>query len=267
MNKLNFAKLKNVISANSPDILIGFGIAGIIGSVIFAVKATPKAIDAIDKAEIEKAKQESGDISEHKRIVAPLTPVETIKVTWKYYIPTVSTVAFSISCILAAHNVTSKRNAALLAAYKISETAFEDYREKVVETIGEKKDSTIRNKVAQDKVTKDPVENHEVIVTKAGETLCKEPLSGRYFYSDPEKIRQSLNELNALMLSECYVSLNDWYYLLGLDNTDVGDDIGWSTGTVKLIDITFDAVIATDNRPCLVVDYLTPPKYGYRDLY
>ena len=42
----------------------------------------------------------------------------------------------------------------------------------MVETIGEKKEQTVRDAVAKERLEKNPVENKEVIVTAKGDTLC-----------------------------------------------------------------------------------------------
>lgn len=51
----------------------------------------------------------------------------------------------------------AKRTAALATAYKLSETALTEYKEKVVETIGEKKEQLVRDKIDKDHIDKDPV--------------------------------------------------------------------------------------------------------------
>lgn len=84
------------------------------------------------------------------------------------------------------------------------------YQEKVVETIGEKKEQQIRDEVAKEQVAKNPVSKNEVIITGGGETLCYDSLSGRYFKSDIEKLRKAVNELNHTMVNDMCASLNDY---------------------------------------------------------
>ena len=267
MKKINLNSIKSALNDNAPEILIGLGLAGMICSICMAVKATPKAEKAIFEKQYELREQ---GILEDRAIPIneiKLKPFEVASVTWKYYIPTILTAGMSIGCILGANSVNAKRNAALFAAYKLAETTYEDYRDKVVDTIGKTKENDIRQAIAQDSVSREPVDDGEVYNTNNGNTLCKDPFSGRYFRSDAESIKRAINELNSDMLRENYVSLNDFYYLLGLENTDIGDDIGWSLGTVKLIEIIFRSTISPKDEPCLVLDYVTRPKYEYRDLY
>ena len=241
---------KRFVSAKSPEILTGIGIAGMITTTVLAVRATPKAMSLIE----EKKNEEWTD---------ELSPLEIIKIAWKPYIPAIVTGATSVACIIGASSVNAKRNAALTAAYKLSETALTEYREKVVETIGEKKEQIVRDKVAEERVKKNPVSKNEVIVTGNGKTLCFDPISGRYFMSSIEAIKRAENELNKQLLHDIfgYVSLNDFYDELGLDRTIVGNDLGWNTD--QLIDVSFSSQLNDNGEPSVVLDFLSTPKYDY----
>lgn len=260
MNKQTLSKLARdvrlSVSKHSPEILIGFGIAGMLTTTVLAVKATPKALQLIEerKEELE---------------VESLTPVETVKTTWKCYIPAAISGAVSIACVVGANSVNARRNAALATAYKLSETAFTEYRDKVTETIGEKKERVVRDKVSEEQVKKNPVSNTEVIVTGRGNTLFFEPLSSRYFYSDLEKIKRAVNKLNYEINTSPFhnegVTLNDFYDEVGLPGTMTGDGLGWTIGT-GLIDIYPSAQLVEEGEehegePCIVLNYTNPPRY------
>lgn len=260
--------IKNITSKHSPAILTGLGIAGMITTTVLAVKATPKAIDDISAEKRRIANEElkeNKDYEEAHRL--ELTPVETVKVAWKNYIPAAVTGTISIACIIGASSVNYKRNAALATAYSLAETSLKDYQSKVVETIGEKKEQTIKDSIAKEKVEKAPVQNKEVILTGKGETLCFDVLSGRYFKSDIEKIRHIINNANMRMREENYITLNEFYYELGLESIKIGDDLGWSIYQNGYIDPSFSSQLATDGTPCLVLDYLVGPVYGCKEVY
>lgn len=239
-----------MLKKHSPEILTGLGVAGMITTTIMAVKATPKAIMLINEKEVEQR-------------VEKLTPVETVKTVWKCYIPAVITGVASVACIIGASSVNAKRNAALATAYTLSETALKEYKDKVVETIGPKKEEEIRSAIAKDKLEKDPVIQAEVIDTGAGMTLCYDALSGRYFRSDVDKIRRAEYMLNRMILMEGYISLNDFYYEIGLDPIKVGDKLGWSSRQERYIDINFGSALTADQVPCLVIDFHVAPIYDY----
>lgn len=239
-----------LLKKHSPEILTGIGVAGMVTTTIMAVKATPKAILLINEKEVEER-------------VEKLTPVETVKTVWKCYIPAAVIGVLSIACIIGASSVNAKRNAALATAYTLSETALKEYKDKVLETVGEKKEEEIRAAIAKDKLEKDPVVQAEVIDTGTGKTLCYDALSGRYFRSDIDKIRRAEYELNRQLLTEGYISLNDFYYEIGLDSIKVGDKLGWNVKQERYIDVNFGSALTTDQMPCLVIDFNVAPVYDY----
>ena len=58
-----------------------------------------------------------------------------------------------------------KRNAALAAAYTLTKSTLHDYSSKVVETIGEKKERSIRDSINKEKLDKNPVDYNAVSYT------------------------------------------------------------------------------------------------------
>ena len=267
MSKPNLTKFikdtQVLIAKKSPEILTGIGVAGFITTTVLAVRATPKALELIN-AEKRRKNKDISYLDEDKRITK-LTPIETIKVAWKPYAPVAIIGVASAACIIGASSVNAKRTAALATAYKLSETALTEYKEKVVETIGEKKEQLVRDKIDKDHIDKDPVSKKEVIITKAGETLCYDSLSGRYFKSDIEEIKRAVNELNSRLLDDTYVSLNEFYDELDLAHTAIGYDIGWNIDDRK-IQVNFGSQIAEDGTPCIVISYDVAPKYNYSKL-
>ena len=260
MNKPNMAALfkdvKMAVSKHSPEILTGLGIAGMITTTVLAVKATPKALELIED------KKDELDIYPTEK----LPPVETVKATWKCYIPAAITGVTSVVCLIGASSVNAKRNAALMTAYNLSATALTEYKEKVLETVGEKKEQIIRNKVAEDRIAKEPVNQSNIIVSGNGTTRCFDAITKRRFISDIDTIKRIVNDLNARMIDgEDYISLNDFYYELGLDGVSIGDELGWSTrdGRQGLIKVDFSAQLDTDGVPCVYIEYLVEPKRGF----
>lgn len=271
MNKQSVAKffkgVQTSLSKHSPDILIGIGIAGMFSTAVLAVRATPKALELIEAEKrrqnlklLEDAKKEGQTTCEQ---VTKLKPIETIKVTWKCYAPAAISGVAATACFIGARSVNARRNAALATAYKLSETALAEYQEKVIETIGEKKEQAIQEKLDKDRLEKQPVSSSEVILTKRGTTLCMDYMSGRYFESDIDHIKKAENELNKQMLHDLFgsVSLNEFYDELGLERVGMGDIIGWNVH--NLIDIRIGSGIADDGRPCIVVGHHNAPIYEY----
>lgn len=260
-----FTDIRKGISKHSPEILTGLGIAGMITTTVLAVKATPKALEKIQDAEIEKVDKQVKEGKEPDELVKKLTAFETVKAAWKPYIPAAITGVVSVGCLVGASSVNARRNAALATAYQLSSTALSEYKEKVIETIGEKKEKTVRDKIAQDKVDKNPVEPSNVIVTGSGKSLCYDPQFGQYFESTIDDIKKAVTELNYRMidLGEEYVSLNDFYDELGVERIEVGEDLGWNIGRDGKVMVATSAAIAKNGTPCIVIHYEVAPKYNY----
>lgn len=256
MNKpnINFKGLvKSVrigLDKHAPEILTGMGIAGMVTCTVLAVKATPKALELI-----EEEKEKKGDET--------LKPVETVKAAWKPYIPAMAVGGASIMCLIGATSVNTRRISALAAAYKLSETALDEYKAAALETLGEKKEKDIRDKVAKNQIAANPVNESTVIVTGGGNSLCYDSISGRYFRSSIEKIRKVENQIERELLSSDYISLNDFYDALGLDHIEIGDDIGWRVDWIRSFEINFSSQLTKEGEPAIVLEYEDMPRYDY----
>lgn len=261
--------IKNAAVKKSPEILTGIGIAGMVTATVMAVKATPKALILIEeeKRSINHELLEEAKLNEKEAVpkVEHLEPVDVIKTTWKCYIPAAITGAVSVACLIGASSVNAKRNAALATAYTLSESTLRDYQKKVVETIGEKQEQAVRDSVAKEHLEANPVETKEVFITKRGETLCYDEISGRYFKSDIEALRRAASDLDHRLIDEMFIPLNDFYYEIGLDPVKLGDILGWNVDKDR-IRLRFSAQLASDDTPCLVIDYECSPRYDYRNL-
>ena len=271
MNKESILKFFNTIKAgtikHSPEIMTGIGIAGMITTTVLAVKATPKALMLIDnkKQEIfdELDPSEVPDNNTNYKDLQ-LKPIEVVKVAWKPYIPAAVTCVASVTCLIGASSVNAKRNAALATAYELSKTALTEYKEKVVETIGDEKEKVVREKVSEERIKKNPITKNEIIMTDYGDTQFYETLSGRYFKSDIEQIKKVVNYLNKDMLRDMFgtISLNEFYDELELERIDLGDELGWRVDKGP-IEIDFTSKIADNGKPCIVLDYINAPHYGF----
>lgn len=234
----------HILKENSPVILTGCAAAGVVTTAIFAVKATPKACEIIE-----------GEGLEDK--------VDIVKATWKLYIPAIASGVVTIACIVGANHISLKRSAALASLYSLSEATLKEYQDKVVEKIGEKKEQEVRDEIAQDRVRKNPQGENPVILTGRGEVLCLDSISGRYFKSDIEKIRKTVNDLNVNLNKDFFIPVNDLYYELGLPGIKLGEMIGWRLP--NLIEVDFSTQLTDDGTPCLVMDFPLYPEYDGGD--
>lgn len=243
---MDFAKIKHLIKLNSPAIMTGLGVAGVILTAASAVKATLEAQERIELAELMRPAP-----------AEPLTKREKLARVWPLYIPTAVLAGGSIACILGAHNINVRRQAAVVTLYQIAERGYEEYRTQVVDKIGEAAEQKIRDSVAEKQLQEVPIKDSTVFVTGTGDSLFFDGLSGRYFTSSMETVRRAENDMNYLILHEMYATLNVFYGKLGLAGTDMGEDVGWDTD--HKLEIFFTTMISDDNRPCMVINYRTKP--------
>lgn len=266
---------KRVTNKHQPEILAGIGIAGYISSIVLAVKATPKAAEKIKKAEFDKNAQITTlfDAEAHPYYTVKeiddekyeeLTLPEKVKTVWKDYLPAACTATASTLCIVGSVSTSCRRNAVLATALNLAEESARDYREKVIETIGEKKEQKIREEIAQDNLNNNPTT--QVFLTNQGSALCYDTYSGRYFRFDIDKIKKINNEINERLLMESQVSLNELYLEYGLDGIDMGYEVGWSSEN-GLIDFELTSKLTKDDEPCLVISFNPAPKPGYSYFY
>lgn len=250
-----FKRAGNTINKYRPEIMLGFGLTGFASTLIFAVKATPKAVQLMEerKAELD---------------VEKLSPVEVVKTTWGCYMPAAVTGTLSVACILGSYSENMKRNAAISTAYMISETALKEYKDKVIETIGEKKEEAIRDAVAKDKLEQRPVSTSEIFITGKGKSLLFDPVSNRYFEYDLDLLQKAVNDLNMRFThGEMYLSVNELYWAMGVKPwIGMGDDLGWNIDMAPIC-ITLRYAAADDGRPCAVMDYNIKPRYDYDNLH
>lgn len=237
------------VKKNSPAILTGIGISGVVTTVVMAVRATPEAEERIEAAEEEKD--------------APLTKTEIVKAAWRCYIPTVSIAGLTVACFVGAQSINTRRNVALATLYTMTNDTFKEYREAVVEKIGETKEEDVQNIISRKKLEKDPLESSEVIITD-GTTLCYDSWSGRYFKSSIEKIRGAVNDINNDINRSLYADLNDFYFAIGLPTVKMGDYVGWNAD--RPLSVYFSSQIAENDTPCIVLNFHTEPLASFMEL-
>ena len=217
---------------NSPAILTAVSITGVLVTAYLVGKASFKASDLL-------------------RDEKDLSTKETIKKVLPLYVPAGIVGVTTIGSIFYVNKISSKRAAAAYSVMAISEKAFEEYKEKIVEKFGERKEKEARDEIAQDTVTKNPPKT--IFVSPPGTILCCELFTGRYFNSDMETLRKAQNDINIKLFSNMYVPLSEFYYLVGLPNTTYSWDVGWHSD--KLMNLDFSTVLSEDSRPCIAFEY------------
>ncbi len=242
----------SALRSNSPVILTSMAVAGVVGTTILAVKATSQAKDAIYLEEDDRGEQ-NGRSSRY------LTAKEQVQLVWMHYIPAASVGLVTIACIITAQSINSRRQAAVMSLYTITDTAFREYQEKNIEVNGTTKHQKVKDELAKDAIAANPPD--KTLIIGPGEIGVYDKYSGRYFTSSVQDIKAAQNDVNASIINgDMYASLNDFYMRIGLHVTKVGEEMGFTLD--NLIDLDFSSVLHED-VPYLAIDFRAMPVPEY----
>lgn len=244
-----FRTAKNVITANSPVLLVGTAVAGVITTGVLAAKGGYKARGILDEAQAKRDQEENS---------TPLTLQEKVQLTWLCYAAPAVTGASTIASVVGVHTIHTKRHAALAGLYAVTTSKLDDYREKAEELLGPKKTQELNNAIGQKAVDRDPLaDNREVIITGEGNELCYDEWAGRWFLGSVPSIERAVAEVNTQLVEDGDASLNDFYDRIGLPPTQMGSSFGWS-GTK--IGVRFGSTTASDGRSAVAIWFHEEPK-------
>jgi hypothetical protein len=261
-----------LITDNSPAIMTAIGVTGTLTAVYLTGTATFKAALILEqerkKVFTERLEEEVEHQDNSHQIFLfdnnnYITPKRQVELTWQLYIPAATTLALTIAAIILANRVSTRRAAALAAAYSIAERGFEEFKTKAVERLGEARMQEVQDEVAKDRVRRNPVMDREVIITGQGNVLFYESFTGRYFENNVQSIDRAVNELNAQIISDNYASLTDFYYKIGLAKTSMSDEVGWQAPTLLKVSYSTTMTDEDNARPCMVIDFQAGPIRDY----
>ena len=243
------AKILAKVKRYSPEIMIAGGIVCVVAGTVEACKATIKAEEVLDKhnhdiSVIKEAKANLDDGAfpatvyseeDYKKDIA-ITYTKTSLNLVKTYSKAIVLTGTGICLFLTAHNIMSKRTAALATAYNILDNEFKKYRENVINEFGEEIDKKLRYSLSDKEETaeKEPEE---------AKPNTKKNILGYSDYAkcfDESNINWKKNaELNLIFLkaqeryandkleAQGFIFLNDVYELLDIPKTKIGQLVGW----------------------------------------
>lgn len=250
-----FNKVAFQTKKHSPEILLGVGIVGAVGSAVMACKATLKVNDILDETketvekihgvlENENVSEEDYSEEDSKKDLA----VVYAQTGWKFvklYAPSIIMGALSITSILASNNIMRKRNLAIAAAYTAIDQSFKDYRGRVVERFGEVVDRELKYNLKAAKVTEKVLDEETGKEKKVKTTIevLNDGVDGYSDYArffdescrpwekDPEFnltfLRAQERYANDLLVSRGHLFLNEVYDMLDIPRTKAGQIVGW----------------------------------------
>ena len=248
------------IKAASPDILIGVGVAGIIGGTVYACIQTTKLKDVIEE---DKATRNNLKTSYDEIMTSDVDPEEAQKAYRKdlthSYISTTGKViklyagpvivgTVSLSCVLYSHTILRKRMIGLAAAYTTVSESYKQYRQRVVDRYGKDVDRELvlgstkmkLKDVDPDAVTEDNKKSKVDVLDEKNpqitSDICSDYIkffdsSSRRYEPNPEYnltyLKAAQGKFNDILHSQGYVFLNDILSFLDIPITADGQVVGW----------------------------------------
>ena len=240
---------KKFVKKNGSTILTVLGAAGVVGTAVLAVKATPKAMELIEQAKEEKGEE--------------LSKWEVVQVAGPTYIPSILLGTVTITSIFGANLLSRRTQASLMSAYALLDQTHKEYKNKVKELYGEDGDKLIRTSVAKDNYDEEDKEEYEDEYDD-GKTLFYDEFSKRYYRVTNETQLRAEYEINKMLSETGGASLNDYYDLLEIDRQDYGEFMGWSAA--QMYELYWDSwlhfrhikVEMDDGMECWIIDYTEP---------
>ena len=235
----------------SPEILLGVGVASIIGGTVLACKATLKIEEIVEEKDdrVKKIKEAKENYSEDKYSAQDyqkdlaITYIQATVKIGKLYAPAATLTAVGIGCILTSHNIMKQRNLALMAAYKLIEKGYSEYRQRVIADLGIEKDREYRYGIKKETVEEEVTDAKGKTKTVKKEVSILEGVSDYAKFFDessnqwsksPEYnltfLKCQQNSANDMLKSRGHVFLNEVYDMLGIPRTDAGSIVGWIDG-------------------------------------
>lgn len=218
------------LTRNSPRILLATGLSGVVTAVVMGIRSGAEVHEVMGHHARIRERIMEGDGEEKKAAIRDTylrEAKELAVILW----PTATVTALSVACILGSSRIQAKRGAAALAAYSVANRSLEAYMERAREELGDDLHKEIMQSVSDKLAEEDDVpfdEDYSYRVGDDGLTVFKDCISGRYFRSTVEKVRQAESTINKRLLAEARVPLREFYYELGIeDDLVIGEGLGW----------------------------------------
>lgn len=263
--KIPWKAIGNLLSDHAPTILTGIGIGGFVSATVIAVA---RAKDYHEERESTATViKEYPDGSKSLEVPRKLTAKEEITIAAKHFWPSALLIGGGAGCIILANRLNLQRQAALAAAYSLSESALRNYKAGTLKALGEKEEAKVVHEMNEERLTNGDlakIQDSLYFNTGRGTQKCIDTWTGAPFLSNTEAIREALNEFNADMIECGYGSYNELYDKLNLPETESGSVLGWYVSSrADLLRVSFDAQMR-DGEAVVLVSFQPEPYLDFR---
>lgn len=241
----------HLIKKESPVIL---GVLGAVGVVLTAVTVSRDTLKA--EIRLEDKKDE---------IHRELTKTEWVQTVLPAYIPSIAVGSATVACIIASTVLNQRQKMALSSAYILLDQSYKQYKDKVVELFGEGADREVEREVTKDRIQelkkKDDIRGDETLI-------FYEKHYNQLFERSMLEVKDAEYLLNKKFTVTGQATLNDFYLLLGLEETKEGAELGWNVVNASnpeecWIDFEHDLVKTQDGMQVYEILFENEPTLDY----
>lgn len=230
-----------IIGRHAPQILAGLAVIGV---GVTAVQAAQGHLAA------QEVRYELGESRGE-------TLYNMLRARWKCYAPATITGILTIACVIGGTKVSLVRQASLVSALGFMKSSHERLQ-RSVEALPEEARNEVRSLAAKDSIAAGEPPSGALFVGN-GDILWQDAFTGRYFTADKNRVDQAVNSVNHALIHGDAISLNEFYERVGLETVSSGDELGWAIGG-PLVEVQTVAALSRDGRPCVSLDFITPPR-------
>jgi hypothetical protein len=227
------------LQKNSPQILFGAGIVGMVGSTVLACRATLQLSDTLEQIhtnlEIPRNLVNADYSDKDRQHDIMVLKVRGAVAIGRLYAPSAALGVMSVAALTKSHHILSERNAALMAAYAALDKGFDEYRARVTDRYGEDIERELRygseerdevdektgRKKKVTRVSSDTPSIYARFFDPLSSSWSKEPEYNRLF------LKCQQNWANDMLHARGHVFLNEVYDSLGLERSKAGAVVGW----------------------------------------
>lgn len=230
------ARRSLLVKKNSPHIFFVGGVVGVAASTVLACRATLKLEPILDeiRIDVEKVKvtEKVSSEEERSRVMALVYFKGALKVG-RLYAPPVVLGAASVALLTGSHVQMTRRNSALSATLALVSQAYDDYRDRVREELGEEKELDIYRAVEkQDEIVDGKKKKTELVHPNKHSPYARVFDETSFCWEKNAELNRIFlqvqqNYVNHLLHANGHVFLNEVYDLLGMPRSVAGAIVGW----------------------------------------
>lgn len=215
---------------NRRIILNTLSIIGIVATPILAISGTIKAIDKVKNIE-------------------NISTRELIKSALPCYVPTITVMLATGVCVVLNDRMNRRDYLTLSTLYGITNKTLQEYRAKVIEL----DENTVDVYECVEEIKQK--DNH-----KSEQYMMYDIKSDRYFDIEMNRLLDAVDRIYLKLEHHDFVSLNQFYELLGLPPTSLGENVGWYTNDDQLL---VYLTVSYNDRECILIDVNVYAKNTY----